>query len=300
MPLPVFKNVLQRIATFFIYLFSLLPFWLMYAVSDLLYVLLYYTVHYRRWVVYENLKNAFPEKSENEIHRIQRKFYRHLCDLVVETIKSVSISEKQLRKRVVLTNPEVIVNYNVLGRSLVAIGGHYCNWEWAGQNFPFYTDKKFLIVYKPLSNAIFDQFFQRARARFGTIPVAMNRAMRGLVKLRNEQPAIALLGDQTPSREELDYFVDFLNQKTPVFLGVEKIARATNSVVLYYDMQRVKRGYYTYTLYTLFEEPKQTAEYEITKAHVKFLENIIKREPAYWLWSHRRWKFKPEHVKYKR
>lgn len=296
----MFKNSLQHIAIFFIYLFSLLPFWVMYVVSDVLYVFFYYLIHYRRWVVYENLKNSFPEKSEKEIHQIKRKFYRHLCDLIVETIKSVSISEKQLRKRVVLTNPEVITKYYAQGRSLVAIGGHYCNWEWAGQNFPFYTDKKFLIVYKPLSNAIFDRFFQQVRARFGTIPVAMSRAMRELARLRDVQPAIALLGDQTPSREELDYFIDFLNQKTPVFLGVEKIARTTNSVVLYYDMRKVKRGYYTYTLYPLFEEPKQTEEYEITKAHVKFLENIIKRDPAYWLWSHRRWKFKPEHVKYKR
>ncbi|MFD2871214.1 lysophospholipid acyltransferase family protein [Mucilaginibacter ximonensis] len=294
------KNLSQRIGIFLLYLFSLLPFWVMYAVADLLYPLLYYVFHYRRRVVYQNLKNSFPEKSDREIHEIQRKFYRHLCDLIVETIKSVSISEKQIRRRVILTNPEVITNYHAQGRSLVAIGGHYCNWEWAGQNFPFYTENKFLIVYKPLTSAIFDRFFQQVRARFGTVPVAMNKAMRELVKLRNEQPAIALLGDQTPSREELDYFTDFLNQKTPVFLGVEKIARATNSVVLYYDMKKVKRGYYTYTLYTLFEDPKQTKEYEITKAHVKFLENIINREPQYWLWSHRRWKFKPEHVKYKR
>lgn len=294
------KNVLQRIGVFFIYLFSLLPFWAMYLVSDILYLLFYYVIHYRRRVVYENLKSAFPEKSEQEIHQIQRKFYRHLGDLIVESIKSVTISKKQLRKRVVLTNPDVITNYYARGRNLVAIGGHYCNWEWAGLNFPFYTDKKFLIVYKPLSNAIFDQFFQRVRARFGTIPVAMSRSMRELARLRDEQTAIALLGDQTPSREELDYFTDFLNQKTPVFLGVEKIARATNSVVLYYDMERVKRGYYTYTLHTLFEESKQTKEYEITQAHVKFLENVIKQKPENWLWSHRRWKFKPEHVKYKR
>lgn len=294
------RNLSQRIGILLLYLLSLLPFWALYIVSDVLYVLFYYIFHYRRRVVYDNLKNSFPEKNETEINHIQRKFYRHLCDLIVETVKSVSISEKQIKERAVLTNPEVITNYYAQGRSLVAVGGHYCNWEWAGQSFPFYTQNKFLIVYKPLTNTIFDQFFQRVRARFGTIPVAMNKAMRELAKLRNELPTIALLGDQTPSREGLDYFTDFLNQKTPVFLGVEKIARATNSVVLYYDMKKVKRGYYTYTLNTLFAEPKQTEEYEITKAHVKFLENIIIREPQYWLWSHRRWKFKPEHVKYKR
>ncbi|WP_214070302.1 lysophospholipid acyltransferase family protein [Mucilaginibacter sp. dw_454] len=294
------KNGLLRIAIFILYFISLLPFWALFAFSDFLYVILYYVIRYRRKVIYENIRNSFPEKSEKEIDQIARKFYHYFVDMVLETVKSLTISEKQLRRRVVLTNPEVITHYYVQGRSLVAIGGHYCNWEWAGLNFPFYTDKKFLIVYKPLSNAIFDKFFYRIRSSFGTVPVAMNRAMRELARLRNEQPAIGLLGDQTPSREELDYFVDFLNQKTPVFLGVEKIARTTNSVVLYYDMVRVKRGYYTYTLHTLFEEPQQTQEYEITKAHVKFLEDIIKRAPEYWLWSHRRWKFKPEHVKYKR
>ena len=153
-----------------------------------------------------------------------------------------------------------------------------------------------MIVYKPLSNAIFDRFFYRIRSRFGTIPVAMKQTLRKVVEFKNEQTAIALLGDQTPSREELNYFVDFLNQKTPVFLGPEKLAKLMNSVVLYYDMVRLKRGYYNYTLIPLFEEPNKTEPYQITNTHVKHLENIINREPQYWLWSHRRWKFKPEDV----
>lgn len=219
---PVLKNLLLHLAICILYLFSLLPFCVLYVVSDFLYVLLYYITHYRRKTVYNNLKAAFPQKTEQEINRIAKNFYHYLGDFMVGTVKSISMTEKELRRRVVLANPEVISNYYAQGRSLVAIGGHYCNWEWAGLNFPFYTDKFFLIVYKPLSNAIFDKFFYKVRARFGTIPVAMNRAMRELVRLKNEQPAIALLGDQTPSREELDYFADFLNQKTPVFLGVEK------------------------------------------------------------------------------
>jgi KDO2-lipid IV(A) lauroyltransferase len=290
----VLKNALLRLAILLLYLISLLPFWLLFIISDCLYILIYYIVHYRRKVVRQNLTNSFPEKSVTEIKTIEKKFFRYFADFIVETVKAISISEKQLRKRVVLTNPELLDHYYNNGRNLIAVGAHYCNWELAGLNFPFYTDKKFMVVYKPLSNAVFDRFFYRIRKRFGTIPVAMRQTMRKLVELKNESSAVALLGDQTPSRDELDYFVDFLNQKTPVFLGIEKLAKAANSVILYYDMVRVKRGYYNYTLITLFDEPKQTQPYEITNAHVKYLENIIKRAPEYWLWSHRRWKFKPE------
>jgi KDO2-lipid IV(A) lauroyltransferase len=290
------KDGLLKLAILFLYLFSLLPLWLLYIISNFLYVLIYHLLRYRRKVVRENLVNSFPGKTNEEIKTIEKKFFKYFADFIVETVKAISITETELRKRVVLTNPEVITDYYAKGRSIVAIGSHYCNWELAGLNFYFYTDKKFMIVYKPLSNAIFDKFFYRIRSRFGTIPVAMRQTLRKVVEYKNELTAIALLGDQTPSREELDHFVDFLNQQTAVFLGAEKIARAMNSVVLYYDMVRVKRGYYNYTLIPLFEEPKQTEPYEITKAHVKYLENIINREPQYWLWSHRRWKFKPEDV----
>jgi len=272
----------------------LLPFWLLYIISDFLYILIYYIVHYRRKVVKENLKNSFPEKSKAELKVIEKQFFRYFADFIVETVKAISISEKELRRRVVLTNPEVMDHYYAQGRSIIAVGGHYCNWELAGLNFYFYTDKKFMIVYKPLSNAIFDKFFYRIRSRFGTIPVSMRQTLRKMVEVKNELSAIALLGDQTPSREEVNQFVEFLNQPTPVFMGIEKLAMSTDSVVVYYDMKRIKRGYYSYTLIPLFEEPKKTAPLEITKAHVKHLEDIIKQEPQYWLWSHRRWKFKPE------
>jgi len=290
------KNGLLKLAILLLYLFSLLPFWLLYLISDFLYVFMYYIVHYRRKVVRANLKNAFPDKTTSERIEIEKKFFRYLADFIVETVKSITISEKELKRRVVLTNPELINHYYAQGRNILAIGSHYCNWEMAGLNFYFYTDKKFMIVYKPLSNAIFDRFFYRIRSRFGTIPVAMKQTLRKVIEFKNEQTAIALLGDQTPSREELNYFVDFLNQKTPVFLGPEKLAKSMNSVVLYYDMVRLKRGYYNYTLIPLFEEPNKTEPYQITNTHVNHLENIINREPQYWLWSHRRWKFKPEDV----
>jgi len=290
----VIKNGLLRLAIFLLYLFSLLPFWLLYIISDFLYVLIYYITRYRRRVAEENLRNSFPEKTKAELKAIEKLFFRYFADFIVETVKAISISEQELKRRVILTNPEVISNYYAQGRNIIAVGGHYCNWELAGLNFYFYTDKKFMIVYKPLSNAIFDKFFYRIRSRFGTIPVSMRQTLRKVVEVKKELSAIALLGDQTPSREEVNQLVEFLNQPTPVFQGIEKLAMSTDSVVVYYDMKRIKRGYYSYTLIPLFEEPKKTAPLEITKVHVKHLEDIIKREPQYWLWSHRRWKFKPE------
>lgn len=290
------KNGLLKISIYLLYLFSLLPLWLLYQIANFLYILLYYIVHYRRRVVHENLKNSFPEKTAQELNIIEKKFYRYLADFIVETVKSITMSENELKRRVILTNPELISSYYAKGRNIIAVGGHYCNWELAGLNFYFYTDKKFMIVYKPLSNAIFDKFFYRIRSRFGTIPVSMQQTLRKIVEFKNEQTAIALLGDQTPAKDDAIHFVNFLNQPTPVFLGIEKLAKKTNSVIVYYDMVRVKRGYYTYTLIPLFENPQQTDLYTITNAHVMQLEKIIKREPQYWLWSHRRWKFKPENV----
>jgi len=290
------KNGLLKLSILLLYSFSLLPLWFLYIVADGLYILLYYVVHYRTKVVRKNLKNAFPEKTTGELRIIERQFFRYLADFIVETVNAITMSEHELKRRVVLTNPQVVSEYYAKGRSVIAVGGHYCNWELAGLNFYFHTDKKFMIVYKPLANKIFDDFFYKIRSRFGTIPVAMRQTFRKMVEYKNEQTAIALLGDQTPAMEDATYFIDFLNQPTAVFLGIEKLARAMDMVVLFYDMKRIKRGYYSYTLIPLCENPKQTQPYEITKAHVKHLEDIIKQEPQYWLWSHRRWKFRPEDI----
>ncbi|MDB5011174.1 MAG: lauroyl acyltransferase [Mucilaginibacter sp.] len=287
---------LSRLGIFFLYLISLLPFWFLYLISEILFVVLYYITHYRRRVVQENLRNSFPEKAEEERKIIEKKFFRYLADFIVETIKTISISEQALRRRVIVTNPEMISDYYEKGRSVIVVGGHYCNWEFAGLGFQFYTDKKFMIVYKPLSNSVFDKFFLNIRSRFGTIPVSMKQTLRKMVEYKNELTTIAFLSDQTPVREDAVYFANFLHQPTAVFLGIEKLAKSMDKVVLYYDMRRIKRGYYTCTLTNLFANPAQTVPYEITEAHVKQLELTIRKEPQYWLWSHRRWKFKPEDI----
>jgi KDO2-lipid IV(A) lauroyltransferase len=285
---------LSRLGTFFLYLMSLLPFWALYLISDFLFVIIYYITGYRRKVVQENLLNSFPEKSEEERRIIERKYFRYLADLIVESIKMITASKKSIIKRVTATNPELIDQYFAQGRSVMSALGHYGNWEMADLRLSLYVDKTILIVYKPLTNETFDNFFIKMRSRFGANLIAMKNVMRVMVKHKDEQIFSAFVADQTPVKHEATYFTTFLNQPTAFFLGIEKLAKLTDPVVIFCDVQRPKRGYYNYTVIPITEHPKETATHEITQAYISCLETMIRREPQYWLWSHRRWKFKPE------
>ena len=287
------KKGLSRLGTYFLYLVSLLPFWILYLVSDVLFVILYHIAGYRRKVVEENLRNSFPEKSAEERKAIEVKYYRYMGDLIVETIKSVSMSEKQVKLRMRPTNPELMERYFAEGKSILAAAGHYCNWEMATLSFGFLTDEKRVIVYKPQSNEVFTDFFNRTRSRFGAIMVSMRQTLRKMIEYKNELSFSVLVSDQTPTAEDAKYWTLFLNQPTAVFLGIEKLTKVVNCVVIFYRIDCVKRGYYTYTFVPLVEEPKLAKPHEITEAHVRYLEQQIRERPEYWLWSHRRWKIKP-------
>jgi KDO2-lipid IV(A) lauroyltransferase len=278
-----------------LYLISLLPFFILYRIADLLFIIFFYIIGYRRKVVQENLRNAFPEKTSAERAIIEKQYFRHLADLIMENIKLFTISAKEVERRLQIVNMPLIDKIAFeQGRSVIGAVGHYGNWEMGVLRLSLLTDKPRIIVYKPLSNPVFDRFFFRRRSRFGATMIPMKSTFRKMVELRKEMTFTILASDQTPSREEVHYFMPFLNQPTAVFLGVEKLAKAVNSVVVFCDVRRIKRGYYNCTFVPLFDKPKTTAEYEITHAHVQYLEKVIKEEPQYWLWSHRRWKFKPE------
>jgi Kdo2-lipid IVA lauroyltransferase/acyltransferase len=285
---------LSRLGIFFLYLLSLLPFWLLYIISDILFVVIFYLVGYRRKVVQENLRNSFPEKTDKERAVIEKKYYRYLGDLMVETVKMITISQKAVSKRVTPANLEVMNGIFQQGRSVIGAVGHYCNWEVANLGLSSYFDAKLLVVYKPLSNPVMDKFFIDMRSRLGSMLVAMKDTARTMVKFKDQPTFSLLVADQTPTKHEAFYFTEFLNQPTAFFLGIEKLAKLTNQVVVFCDVKRIKRGYYEYTFIPITEKPKETAEYEITNAYIKCLEEMIRREPQYWLWSHRRWKFKPE------
>lgn len=282
------------VITGLLYLLSLLPLWLLYLIADLIFVVLYYITGYRRKVVDENLSRAFPEKSQQERDWISKEFFHYLADLMVETLKLLTISEEEVTRRVKVTNTEIVKDTFAKGQSVIGVLGHYGNWEMNALRFSQLFNERRIIVYKPLSNKFFNNVVIHLRSRFGATLIAMKNIMRKLVEYRNDPTVTIMVGDQTPARPDVKYFTNFLNQPTAVFLGVEKLAKLTNSAIVFCDIRRLKRGYYECTFVPMFMEPKLTADYEITNAHVQYLENVIRHEPQYWLWSHRRWKFKPE------
>ena len=291
------KNIPYKTGVFFLYLTSLLPFWVLYAFSDVLYLILYYIVKYRRKVVYNNLKNAFPQKCEAERKAIEKKYFRFLADNIVETVKMLSMSEKTIKKRYRVNNPEEMTKHFDAGKSIVAVTGHYGNWEWGSLILSATFKEPLIIVYKPLTDKRFEGLMNGMRSKFGAIMVAMKQTLRKITEFRKQTFYTVLLGDQTPARVETKYFTTFLNQPTAVFLGVEKMAKMLNSPVVYCSSNRLKRGYYECTFETLIEEPGKTGEYEITDLHTRCLEQTILDRPELWLWSHKRWKYKPENFK---
>jgi KDO2-lipid IV(A) lauroyltransferase len=293
------KKVLFRLASAFLYLISLLPFWALYMLSDLLFLILFYLIHYRRNVVQENLTNAFPEMSKDERAVIERKYFRFLADLIVESIKMFSISEEELKKRFRFNNLIEITKHLDKNRSVIAVTGHYGNWEWGSLITALMFPEPILVVYKPLANESFGTLINDTRSRFGTVMVSMKNTLRKVLEFKKnaKKYLLVLVGDQTPSREEINYFTTFLNQPTYVFLGIEKIAKINNNPIIYFSITPYKRGYYECDIEALAENPQSVEEYGITEQHIRVLEKIIRDKPEYWLWSHRRWKFKPEEIK---
>ena len=288
------KEGLSRLGILFLYLVSLLPFWFLYFLSDALFFLLYHVTKYRRKVVNENLLNSFPEKTTQERAFIEKEYFKYLADLIVETIKLITISEKEIRRRMHGANPELMDYYYAQGKSIIAATAHYGNWEMAAARIGLQQSGKSIIVYKPLSNKIMDTFMNSVRSRFGTEMVAMKLIIRKLAAYKNENSISVFAADQTPVKHETHYFTNFLNQPTAVFLGIEKLAQMGNQVVVFFRIDKIKRGYYVGTIVPLCENPKETEPYQITNLHVKYLEGMINEKPENWLWSHRRWKVKPD------
>ena len=276
-----------------LYFISILPFSLFYLLSDILYLLIYKVVGYRKKVVYENLKNSFPEKSHKELKEIEKKFFHYLCDLVLETLKTLTISKKEALRRCAFNENAIAIfkQLNDEKKSCILVMGHFGNWEWAGSSFSLLNSQQLYVIYHPLSNKYFDKLMYNMRSRFGTKLYAMKDTMREMIRNRHEINATAFIADQTPSPEGA-YWTTFLNQDTPVFWGTEKIAQKLNYPVLYATVNRKKRGYYEVNVEYLVKNPKDTNEGEISELHTRKLEKDIIAQPEIWLWSHRRWKYK--------
>ena len=290
------------IGFYFIYsilwLFTLLPLPVLYVFSDILYLLIYYIFGYRKKVVFDNLRHAFPDKNEKEITKIAKKFYLHFCDLIFETFKIIHFNKKHVNRRFRYKNIELFEKYFNEGKSVVLISGHYGNWEWT-LAFPAQVKHKSLPVYKPLADERFNILINKIRGKFigrGGL-VSMNEAFKRVIEEERNHEKIVMyfLGDQTaPKSSKL--WINFMNRETPFYSGPEKIARKFNHAVVFMNIDKIKRGYYEAEFIPLFDNPAKTEELEITKKHVATLEHFIRKRPELWLWSHRRWKHQKDNV----
>lgn len=271
---------------------SLLPFPVLYVISDFLYFLIYYVVGYRKKVVFTNIRNSFPEKTEWECIVISKLFYRHFCDLVVESLKAFTISEKQVRKRVICKHPEVINNYFEENKSVIIAGGHYNNWELFAVAVDKLIKHDTVGIYTPLRNRFFDTKMRSTRSKYGLTMIATREVKRFFEDNRHRLTATIFGSDQSPSNPKSAYWLTFLNQDTGVQFGTEKFAKDYNYPVLYGRLNKVKRGFYTLDFVDVTHLPQETTYGEITEKITRLLENDIRAIPQYWLWTHRRWKQK--------
>ena len=284
---------MTKLVYWLFYLISLLPLRVLYCVADFEYLVVYYVLRYRRKLVRKHLTTAFPEKDITEIKRIEKKFFHWFCDYFLEAIKLLSISEKELRRRFIVTNANELEECFKNGQSVGAILGHYCNWEWLSCLKIYLPEERETgLIYKGLRSDAMDNVFYKLRSHVGGTPILRKEILRYLVKYRKEgiMSIFGYIADQGPRWENIHLWLDFLNHETGVFTGAERIMRKMNNAVFYVEMDRPKRGYYTCTFHLITKDPNSWPEHGITKEFFKRLEQTIHRKPEYYLWTHNRWK----------
>jgi KDO2-lipid IV(A) lauroyltransferase len=282
------------------YIFSLLPLRVLYLFSDFCYVIVYHIVGYRKKTVRKNLKNSFSEKSDEELRKIEKDFYLYFCDTFFETVKAISMSDKEMSRRFTFDNMDIIDQYCDKGKNIILYLGHYGNWEWltfARKAYnPRHPDYECVSVYHKLENKVFDKFYLRLRSKSNSTLVPQEGLLRKLVtqSKAGKLGFYCFIADQGTMWKNMYFWMDFLNQETAPIVGPEKIAKQTGFPVLYIDVQKKARGYYHAKLVVMTESAKDMPEFELTKQYMRLMEATIKRDPAYWLWTHDRWKRKRE------
>ena len=274
------------------FLLSLLPMSVLYLFSEILYLVVYKIFGYRKAVVKSNLATSFPEKSKDELLKIEREFYHFLGDYLAESVKLMTISKKNLKKRLVFKDAEVVNQCVEEGQSCAVYLGHYCNWEWI-TSLPLWVTPQAQCgqLYHPLENTVADLLFLRLRQRMGAICIATQDTLRKILEFRQAgQPVvIGYISDQKPYWSNIHHWVDFLHHDTPVLTGTERIARKVCHAVFYMDVRCVRRGYYEAEFKLITREPQKMKEFEVTDIYYQHLEQSILRAPEFWLWSHNRW-----------
>ena len=280
----------------FVYTLSLLPFRVLYLLSDGLFILVYHVIRYRRKVVWRNLTTSFTEKSPQELRQIERQFYDWFCDYIFETFKLLSISDEHLLEHIEFRGVDELEKVFDNGQNCAAILGHYCNWEWlsaSGLSFQRYPQAVMGLIYHPLYSAAFDRLFIALRSAHGGRCIPKKDILRHLVncKQQDQHYLFGYISDQAPKWENIHLWLPFLNHDTPVFSGGERIMRKMDDAVFYVEMERPRRGHYICTFRLLSEHAAQEQEeYAITKRFFAELERTIRRQPAFYLWTHNRWK----------
>lgn len=280
-----------------LYLVSLLPWRVLYIFSDGSYAILYYFIRYRREVVAYNLAIAFPEKSVVERRRIEKDFYHGFVDNFIETIKLLSITEDEMRKRFT-GNFEVVNKLYKTGKKVQLHSGHFFNWEFANTGYSLNFIYPLLTVYMPISNKIFNRLFIDIRKRFGALLIPATDFRKGFFPYAKTQYCLALVGDQNPGGPDNAYWTKFFGKMTPIVKGPERMARANDTAVVMCNFLKIKRGYYQTELVLLTTEPRNLPSGEITRQMMNFIETSIRKQPSNYLWSHRRWKWEFDAEKY--
>ena len=283
--------IVYSIAYPFLWIISKLPWRLFYTLSTFIYLLVYYIVRYRRKTVRENLTLVFPEKTNQEIQKIEKQFYKHMCDMFLEMIKTLSISEEELVKRFKIIDPHTVQEFEKRGRSIMVLFGHYASYEWSIAAY-FTLNLPIAGVYKKIKNKYFDRLVHRMRNRFDAKLITSSRAMKEITKdiEKGRVCAYGLVSDQSPKIYNATYWTDFMGIKVPAFMGGEVLAKRLEMPVMFLKVEKVKRGYYQAKFVPITEDASKCGDYFVVKTYLKMLEEQIKEQPQYYLWTHKRWK----------
>lgn len=286
------QNIRYNILLALLRLVAMLPMWVLYATSDVVRIVLHRIVGYRVKVVRDNLERSFPERSREELRRVEHLFYVHLCDCVVETVKLLHISDAEMLRRVDVRNAEYIETLAQDNRPIVLMLGHYGNWEWVQEVTKRYSRPSLNSeIYRKSRDEVFDKLMHTIRSRFNTEQIVQAKAVRTLIgwKMQNRQFLVGFISDQRPNSNYLNHWMTFLGQDTPIAVGAEEIGEHVNAHYVYLDIERPKRGHYRMTFCPIDPDP-DAVEYPYVVAFMRRLEATIRRAPQYWLWSHKRWR----------
>lgn len=278
-----------------LWLISILPFRIFYWLSDFVYFLVYYVLGYRRKVVRENIALTLPHLTEAERKKIEKKFYQHMCDMFLETIKTMSITPEEMEKRFSVTNIDLVQDYFKKGKSVILVASHYASYEWLLTINPKLGFQG-VAVYKKLANPYFDKLVRKIRSKYNTEMIETKKAIPTMAQNQRDGKLslYGLASDQSPKLDRIFHSMSFLGIEVPVHTGAEMLAKKYDLAVIMVKVKKIKRGYYQATFVSLADNPKDFEDFRITEMYLNEVEKQILEQPEFYLWTHKRWKHRVE------